>query len=170
MKEQKKYYLNVSSYKYKRECMKLLSQSFDRISIPTNNSEIISEFQNLCPGGKHCKNFGIILNLEQKIKSINDTVNQLMKINEYSEYNHSRSFTPKKSKEPKGKDSFNEFCNSFRNSVRKRRKENNRNLIGNIAFPTQIEEPYKIKPYNSIPCESKADPKKYIIKNKLIYN
>jgi len=140
MKGQKKYYLNVSSYKYKRECMKLLSQSLDRSEIPPNNSEIISEFQNLCPGGKHCKNFGIILNLEQKIKSLNDTVNQLTKINEYSEYNHSRSFTPKKSKEPKSKDSFNEFCNSFRNSVKKKRMENNRNLIGNIAFPTQIEK------------------------------
>ena len=167
MKEQKKYYLNVSSYKYKRECMKLLSQSFDRAAIPSNNSELISEFQNLCPGGKHCKNFGIIINLEQKIKSLNDTVNQLMKINEYSEYNHSRSFTPKKSKEPKRKDSFNEFCNSFRNSVKKKRKENNRNLIGNIAFPTQIEEPYKIRPYNSIPFGSKADPKKIHYKKQI---
>ena len=167
MKGQKKYYLNVSSYKYKRECMKLLSQSLDRSEIPPNNSEIISEFQNLCPGGKHCKNFGIILNLEQKIKSLNDTVNQLTKINEYSEYNHSRSFTPKKSKEPKSKDSFNEFCNSFRNSVKKKRMENNRNLIGNIAFPTQIEEPYKIKPYNSIPFESKTGPKKVHYKKQI---
>ena len=147
--------------------MKLLSQSLDRSEIPPNNSEIISEYQNLCPGGKHCKNFGIILNLEQKIKSLNDTVNQLMKINEYSEYNHSRSFTPKKSKEPTRKDSFNEFCNSFRNSVKKKRMENNRNLIGNIAFPTQIEEPYKIKPYNSIPFESKEGPKKIHYKKKI---
>lgn len=167
MQGQKKYYLNVSSYKYKRECMKLLSQSLDRSLIPPNNNEIISEFQNLCPGGKHCKNFGIILNLEQKIKSLNDTVNQLMKINEYSEYNHSRSFTPKKSKEPKRKDSFNEFCNSFRNSVKKKRIENNRTLIGNIAFPTQIEEPYKLKPYNSIPFESKTGPKKIHYKKQI---
>ena len=167
MQGQKKYYLNVSSYKYKRECMKLLSQSLDRSLIPHNNSEIISEFQNLCPGGKHCKNFVIILNLEQKIKSLNDTVNQLMKINEYSEYNHSRSFTPKKNTEPKRKDSFNEFCNSFRNSVKKRRMENNKNLIGNIAFPTQIEEPYKIKPYNSIPFESKVVSKKMYNKKQI---
>ena len=167
MKEQKKYYLNVSSYKYKRDCMKLLSQSLDRSLIPPNNSEIITEFQNLCPGGKHCKNFGIILYLEQKIKSLNDTVNQLTKINEYSEYNHSRSFTPKKSKEPKRKDSFNEFCNSFRNSVKRKRMENNRNLIGNIAFPTQIKEPYKIKPYNSIPFETKTGPQKVIYKKQI---
>ena len=64
MQNGKKYYLNVSSYKYKRDCMKLLSQSLDRSLIPPNNSEIITEFQNLCPGGKHCKNFGIILYLD----------------------------------------------------------------------------------------------------------
>ena len=64
MKSQKKYCLNVSSYKYKRECMKLFSTILKAFNTCNSNENIESE--NLCPGGKHCKNYGIILNLEQK--------------------------------------------------------------------------------------------------------
>ena len=132
MQGKKKYCLNVSSYKYKRECMKLLPSTIRSLTT-FNNSEII-ESENLCPGGKHCKNYGLILNLEQKIKELNDTVNQLTKINEYSESKNNKNITPNKLIEPKRQDSFNEFTNSFRNSVKKRKtKENNRNIIGNIT-------------------------------------
>ena len=161
MKGQKKYCLNVSSYKYKRECMKLISSTLSK-GIIQYNDEIIPESENLCPGGKHCKNFRIILYLEQKIKTLNDTVNQLIKINEYSDSNHNRNITPNKIIEPKRQDSFNEFCNSFRNSVRKKKIEG-KNLIGNITLPilpSQINEPYRIKPYTSIYNENKFGYKK----------
>ena len=164
MKDQKKYCLNVSSYKYKRECMKLFSTTLKAFST-YNNNEII-ESQNLCPGGKRCKNYGIILNLEQKIKALNDTVNQLTKINEYSnESNLKKNFTPTKSLEPKRHDSFNEFCNSFRNSIKKKKfRENNRSLTGSVTFPQQISEPYRIKPYNSISTETKIPNRKIMNK------
>ena len=159
MKSQKKYCLNVSSYKYKRECMKLFSTTLKAFNTCNSNENIESE--NLCPGGKRCKNYGIILNLEQKIKSLNDTVNQLTKINEYSENNHNKNITPTKNIEPKRHDSFNEFCNSFRNSVKKKRfRENNRNLTGSISLKTQISEPYRIKPYNSFNGDAKIPFKK----------
>ena len=159
MKSQKKYCLNVSSYKYKRECMKLFSTTLKAFNTCNSNETIESE--NLCPGGKRCKNYGIILNLEQKIKSLNDTVNQLTKINEYSENNHNKNITPTKNIEPKRHDSFNEFCNSFRNSVKKKRfRENNRNLTGSISLKTQISEPYRIKPYNSFNGDAKIPFKK----------
>ena len=158
MQFDKKYYLNVSSYKYKRECMKLFSTPLKPLTTFSNNEIIESE--NLCPGGKHCKNYGIILCLEQKIKTLNDTVNQLNKINEYSE-SISRNITPNKKYEVKRNDSFNnEFCNSFRNSIKKKKiNENHRNLTGNITLP-QMSEPYRIKPYNSISNEAKIPFKK----------
>ena len=160
MQGQKKYCLNVSSYKYKRECMKLFSTTLKAFNTYNNNDRIESE--NLCPGGKRCKNYGIILNLEQKIKELNDTVNQLTKINEYSESNHTKDLTPKKKLEAKRHDSFNEFCNSFRNSLKKKKKtnENNRNLTGSISLPPQVSEPYRIKAYNSISNDSKIPFKK----------
>ena len=168
MKGQKKYCLNVSSYKYKRECMKLFSTTLKAFNT-FNNNEII-ESQNLCPGGKRCKNYGIILNLEQKIKALNDTVNQLTKINEYSnESNLNKNITPTKSIEPKRHDSFNEICNSFRNSVKKKKfRENNRSLTGSITFLQQISEPYRIKPYNSISTEAKIPNRKIINKKHII--
>ena len=83
MEGQKKYYLNVSSYKYKRECMKLFQSTLNKV-LTTHNNDLYSMSENLCPGGKRCKNYSIILSLEQKIKALNDTVNQLTKINEYS--------------------------------------------------------------------------------------
>ena len=166
MQGHKKYCLNVSSYKYKRECMKLFQSNINK-SLSSPNNDISFESENLCPGGKHCKNYGIILSLEQKIKTLNDTVNQLTKINEYSESNHNRNNnTPTKNLEPKRHDSFNEFCNSFRNSVKKKKlQENKRNIFGNITLPPQISEPYKIRPYNSISNESKIPFKKIPNKN-----
>ena len=159
MQGQKKYCLNVSSYKYKRECMKLFSTTLKAFNT-YNNTDII-ESENLCPGGKRCKNYSLILNLEQKIKALNDTVNQLTKINEYSENNHNKNITPTKNIEPKRHDSFNEFCNSFRNSVKKKKYgENNRNLTGSLSLPTQMSEPYRIKPYNSINRDTKIPFKK----------
>jgi hypothetical protein len=149
--------------------MKLFQSTLNKaLNSPNNDINLMTE--NLCPGGKRCKNYGIILSLEQKIKSLNDTVNQLTKINEYSESNHSRSHkTPKKIIEPKRQESFNEFCNSFRNSLKKKNlPENKRNLFGNITLPSQISEPYKIRPYNSISNESKVIYKK--IPNKRHYN
>ena len=161
MEGQKKYYLNVSSYKYKRECMKLFQSTLNKV-LTTHNNDLYSMSENLCPGGKRCKNYSIILSLEQKIKALNDTVNQLTKINEYSESNHSRNNkTPTKMIEPKKQESFNEFCNSFRNSIKKKKlQENKRNLFGNITLPPQMSEPYKIRPYNSISNESKVPYKK----------
>ena len=148
MQGRKKYYLNVSSYKYKREYMKLYQPNIDKIlnTYSNNNRDIIIESENLCPGGKRCKNYLIIMNLEQKIKELNDTVNQLTKIKEYSESNHNFDFTPMKTMENSKKDTFNEICNSFRNSgFKKKLNSSTRNSFGNNTLQPQISEPYRLK-------------------------
>ena len=148
MQNRKKYYLNVSSYKYKREYMKLYQPNIDKIlnTYSNNNQDIIIESQNLCPAGKRCKNYLIIMNLEQKIKALNDTVNQLTKIKEYSETNHNIDFTPLKTMENNRKDTFNEICNSFRNSgIKKKLNTSTRNAFGNNTLQPQISEPYRLK-------------------------
>ena len=148
MQNGKKYYLNVSSYKYKREYMKLYQPYIDKIlnTYSNRNQEIPMESQNLCPGGKCCKNYIIIMNLEQKIKELNDTVNQLTKIKEYSESNHSIDFTPMKTMENPRKDAFKEICNSFRNSgIKKKLNSSTRNMYGNSTLQPQISEPYRLK-------------------------
>ena len=148
MQGRKKYYLNVSSYKYKREYMKLYQPNIDKIlnTYSNNNRDLIIESENLCPGGKRCKNYLIIMNLEQKIKELNDTVNQLTKIKEYSESNHNFDFTPMKTMENSKKDTFNEICNSFRNSgFKKKLNSSTRNSFGNNTLQPQISEPYRLK-------------------------
>ena len=147
MQGRKKYYLNVSSYKYKREYMKLYQPNIDKIlnTYSNNNRDIIIESENLCPGGKRCKNYLIIMSLEQKIKELNDTVNQLTKIKEYSESNHNIDFTPMKTMENSKKDTFNEICNSFRNSGLKKKLNSTRNSFGNNTLQPQISEPYRLK-------------------------
>ena len=148
MQNKKKYYLNVSSYKYKREYMKLYQPNIDKIlnTYSNNNQDIIIQSQNLCPGGKRCKNYLIIINLEQKIKELNDKVNQLTKIKEYSESNHNIDFTPMKKFDNNKKDTFNEICNSFRNSgIKKKLNSSTRNQFGNLTLQPQISEPYRLR-------------------------
>ena len=148
MQNGKKYYLNVSSYKYKREYMKLYQPYIDKIlnTYSNRNQEVTIESQNLCPGGKRCKNYIIIMNLEQKIKELNDIVNQLTKIKEYSESNHNIDFTPMKTMENPRKDAFKEICNSFRNSgIKKKLNSSTRNMYGNNTLQPQISEPYRLK-------------------------
>ena len=148
MQNRKKYYLNVSSYKYKREYMKLYQPNIDKIlnTYSNNNQDIIIESQNLCAGGKRCKNYLIIMNLEQKIKELTDKVNQLTKIKEYSESNHNIDFTPMKKIDNNKKDTFNEICNSFRNSgIKKKLNSSTRNQLGNLTLQPQISEPYRLR-------------------------
>ena len=148
MQNGKKYYLNVSSYKYKREYMKLHQPHIDKIlnTYTNHDKDILIESPNLCPGGKRCKNYLIIMNLEQKIKELNDKVNQLTKIKEYSESNHNIDFTPLKTMENRRKDAFNEICNSFRNSgIKKKLNNSTRNMPGNNTLQPQISEPYRLK-------------------------
>ena len=76
------------------------------------------------PGGKNCPNYIVICQLENKIKSLNDTIYQLKQINEYcdikvndlplSELKINESLMSEKS------DKTSELCNSFRNSSIKR--------------------------------------------------
>ena len=148
MQNRKKYYLNVSSYKYKREYMKLYQPNIDKIlnTYSNNNQDIIIESQNLCAGGKKCKNYLIIMNLEQKIKELTDKVNQLTKIKEYSESNHNIDFTPMKKIGNNKIDTFNEICNSFRNSgIKKKLNSSTRNQLGNLTLQPQISEPYRLR-------------------------
>ena len=148
MQNRKKYYLNVSSYKYKREYMKLYQPNIDKIinTYSNNNQDIIIESQNLCAGGKKCKNYLIIMNLEQKIKELTDKVNQLTKIKEYSESNHNIDFTPMKKIDNNKIDTFNEICNSFRNSgIKKKLNSSTRNQLGNLTLQPQISEPYRLR-------------------------
>ena len=172
MQGRKKYYLNVSSYKYKREYMKLYQPNIDKIlnTYSNNNQDIIIESQNLCPAGKRCKNYLTIINLEQKVKTLNDTVNQLTKIKEYSETNHNIDFTPLKTVENNKKDAFNEICNSFRNSgIKKKLNISTRNAFANNTLQPQISEPYRLKldfknntNENRIPENKKLNGKKYV--------
>jgi hypothetical protein len=172
MQNGKKYYLNVSSYKYKREYMKLYQPYIDKIlnTYSNHNQDVVIESQNLCPGGKRCKNYIIILNLEQKIKELNDTVNQLSKIKEYSDSNHNIDFTPMKTMENPRKDAFKEICNSFRNSgIKKKLKSSTRNMYGNNTIQPQISEPYRLKlDFKNINDENKNGENKKMNGKKLI--
>ena len=128
MRERKKYLVNILSYKYKKDSMKLFPSilSKNKILSPTNiDLDIpITNDSNLCPGGKNCQNFIIICHLEKQIKSLNDTIYQLKQINEYcdikvndlpfSELKINESLMSEKS------DKTSELCNSFRNSSIKR--------------------------------------------------
>ena len=172
MQGRKKYYLNVSSYKYKREYMKLYQPYIDKIlnTYSNRNQEVTIESQNLCPGGKRCKNYIIIMNLEQKIKELNDTVNQLTKIKEYSESNHNIDFTPMKTMENPRKDAFKEICNSFRNSgIKKKLNSSTRNMYGNNTLQPQISEPYRLKlDFKNVNDENKIGENKKSNAKKLI--
>ena len=172
MQNGKKYYLNVSSYKYKREYMKLYQPYIDKIlnTYSNRNSDIIVESPNLCPAGKRCKNYIIIMNLEQKIKELNDTMNQLMKIKEYSESNHNIDFTPMKMMENTKKDTFNEICNSFRNSgIKKKLNSSTRNIKVNNTLKPQISEPYRLKlDYKNTDNETRIQDNKKLIQKKLL--
>ena len=172
MQNGKKYYLNVSSYKYKREYMKLYQPYIDKIlnTYSNRNSDIIVESPNLCPAGKRCKNYIIIMNLEQKIKELNDTMNQLMKIKEYSESNHNIDFTPMKMMESNKKDTFNEICNSFRNSgIKKKLNSSTRNIKVNNTLKPQISEPYRLKlDYKNTDNETRIQDNKKLIQKKLL--
>ena len=172
MQNGKKYYLNVSSYKYKREYMKLYQPYIDKIlnTYSNRNQEVTIESQNLCPGGKRCKNYIIIMNLEQKIKELNDTVNQLTKIKEYSESNHNIDFTPMKTMENPRKDAFKEICNSFRNSgIKKKLNTSTRNMYGNNTLQPQISEPYRLKlDFKNVNDENKIGENKKSNAKKLI--
>ena len=172
MQNGKKYYLNVSSYKYKREYMKLYQPYIDKIlnTYSNRNSDIIVESPNLCPAGKRCKNYIIIMNLEQKIKELNDTMNQLMKIKEYSESNHNIDFTPMKMMESNKKDTFNEICNSFRNSgIKKKLNSSTRNIKVNNTLKPQMSEPYRLKlDYKNTDNETRIQDNKKLIQKKLL--
>ena len=128
MRERKKYLVNILSYKYKKDSMKLFPSilSKNKILNPSNiDLDIpITNVSNLCPGGKNCPNYIVICQLEKQIKSLNDTIYQLKQINEYcdikvndlplSELKINESLMSEKS------DKTSELCNSFRNSSIKR--------------------------------------------------
>ena len=165
MQKKKKYYLNVSSYKYKRECMKLFPNLLSKTQNNINKDQGIS-YQNLCPGGKNCLNYSIICQLEQKIKSLTDTINQLKKINAYSEIMEHRNSVS--NNEEKKQENINELCNSFRNSNKKRTIKGfeNKNLTASNSLST-LNAPYKIRPYSSEQTESK-EPFKKILNRKFL--
>lgn len=128
MQGRKKYLVNMLSYKYKQESMKLFPSILSKNIIPNPSKDIIENplrsISNLCPGGKNCQNYIIICQLEKQIKTLNDTIIQLKQINEFddirvnkmsfSELKINDSFKSEKS------DKNSELCNSFRNSSIKR--------------------------------------------------
>ena len=128
MQGRKKYLVNMLSYKYKQESMKLFPSILSKNIIPNPSKGIIENplrtISNLCPGGKNCQNYIIICQLEKQIKTLNDTIIQLKQINEFedarvnkmsfSELKINDSFKSEKS------DKNSELCNSFRNSSVKR--------------------------------------------------
>lgn len=128
MQGRKKYLVNMLSYKYKQESMKLFPSILSKNIIPNPSKDIIDNplrnISNLCPGGKNCQNYIIICQLEKQIKTLNDTIIQLKQINEFddirvnkmsfSELKINDSFKSEKS------DKNSELCNSFRNSSIKR--------------------------------------------------
>lgn len=128
MQGRKKYLVNMLSYKYKQESMKLFPSILSKNIIPNPSKDIIENplrnVSNLCPGGKNCQNYIIICQLEKQIKTLNETIIQLKQINEFddrkvnkmpfSELKINDSFKSEKS------DKNSELCNSFRNSSVKR--------------------------------------------------
>ena len=44
-------------------------------------------FENKCLGGKECKNYHIMLQMEFQIKKLHQTIQQLLKINDYFSFN-----------------------------------------------------------------------------------
>ena len=88
MKERKKYLVNILSYKYKKDSMKLFPSILSKNKILNVNTDIdipITNFSNMCPGGNNCPNYIIICQLEKQIKSLNDTIYQLKQIDEYTD-------------------------------------------------------------------------------------
>ena len=127
MKERKKYLVNILSYKYKKDSMKLFPSILSKNKILNVNTDIdipITNFSNMCLGGNNCPNYIIICQLEKQIKSLNDTIYQLKQIDEYTdikinetplnELKINESFKSEKS------DKTNELWNSFRSSSIKR--------------------------------------------------
>ena len=142
MQTRKKYLVNILSYKYKQESMKLFPSILSKNIITNPNKDIetpITNFSNLCQGGKHCPNYIIICQLEKQIKTLNDTITQLKQINEFgdikinklslSELKINESFKSEKS------DKNSELCNSFRNSSIKRN-----NSLTNDKFNNQLHQ------------------------------
>ena len=142
MQERKKYLVNILSYKYKQEQMKLFPTILTKNIISNVNKDLdiqSSNISSLCPGGRNCHNYIIICQLEKQIKMLNDTITQLKQINEFgdikqnklslSELKFNESFKSEKS------DKNSELCNSFRNSSIKR----NNSLIED-KFNNQIHQ------------------------------
>lgn len=179
MHAKKKYSINVLSYKYKRECMKLIPSLINNnFNINKDRELTSSNINNLCPGGKNCLNFSIIIQLENKIKALTDTINQLKKINKYEDFNSERIETPIKGEEKLNKDIFTshmnkktsyslnkDLCNSFRNSMRKRNISGLKEKINNHSVSLD-SAPYKITIYSTEPSESKEPSKKILHKAK----
>ena len=140
--------------------MKLFPNLLSKTQSNINKDQEIL-YQNLCPGGKNCLNYSIICKLEQKIKTLTDTINQLKKINVYSEIMEHRNTAP--NNEEKKQENINELCNSFRNAVKKRTIKGfeNKNLSSNNSIGA-INAPYKIRPYSSEQTESKEPFKKIL--------
>jgi len=179
MQGKKRYSINVLSYKYKRECMKLFSSplnnnfniSKDR-EFTSSNINNINNINSLCPGGKNCLNYTIIIQLENQIKALKDTISQLKKINKYEDIsninNLKRIETPIKKDEKVKYDIIsshinktnnnnsinNDLCNSFRNSMKRRNISGIKEKMSNHSMSLD-SAPYKIKIYSTEPSEQK---------------
>ena len=179
MQSKKRYSINVLSYKYKRECMKLFSSplnnnfniSKDR-EFTSSNINNINNINSLCPGGKNCLNYTIIIQLENQIKALKDTISQLKKINKYEDIsninNLKRIETPIKKDEKVKYDIIsshinktnnnnsinNVLCNSFRNSMKRRNISGIKEKMSNHSMSLD-SAPYKIKIYSTEPSEQK---------------
>ena len=136
-------YLNVSSYKFKNNSGKFIP------CLMNHNfcfKDSCFSFKNNCPGGKNCLNYPIILQLEERVKRLSQTISQLMKLDNKKEEKKEDLQTSNTKK----KDS-NELCNSFRSSCRKRllSDKKNRNLFSNSFKDSFV--PLKARPYSSEP-------------------
>ena len=122
MQGKKKYLVNILSYKYKQECMKMFPSIIQKNML---GNKLVEFPNNLCPGGKRCQNYIIICQLENQIKLLNDTITNLKRINDLTDVKYEKiENISKLSDSLKYEKSNNELCNSFRNSSLKRSQSN----------------------------------------------
>ena len=137
MENKKKYLVNILSYKYKQECMKMFPSIVQKSLM---GNKLVEPYHNICPGGKRCQNYIIICQLENQIKLLNDTIIHLKRINELTDVKYEKIENISKLSDSLKYEKNNELCDSFRNSSIKRSQSNK---IPNVPDSNSLNDSFK---------------------------
>ena len=121
MQGKKKSLVNILSYKYKQEYLKMFPSIMQKNYIANKYED---RSHNLCPGGRQCQNYIIICQLENQIKILNDTIVHLKRINELTDVKYEKIENIPKHSNSLKYEKNNELFNSFRKSSMKRSQSN----------------------------------------------